>query len=283
MSDPRYIALTGVPRSGTTLCCHLLGQATNTVALFEPMEVHKLPVDDRAAALDAVENFFDLSRQSLLAEGRAWSQQVGGAVPDNPIANRRDGTGLRRKEATRGEILVDKPLDDRFTLVVKHNAAFAALLPDLGHRFETWAVVRNPLAVLASWHSVDLPVSRGRLPAGERLDSALAASLQATPDLVARQLLILDWFFTKFSESLPAGRVLAYERVVSSGGALLGEALGVALPARGLEARNASPLYDPAQARTLADRLLSQGGAWRSFYPEAEVEALARLLEGGGG
>lgn len=279
MRSPRYIALTGVPRSGTTLCCHLLGQAANAIALFEPMEVHRLPVDDRRAALDAVEDFFELSRRSLLSERRAWSQQVDGAVPDNPIANRRDGSGRRQKEATRGEIRVDKPLDAGFTLVVKHNAAFAALLPELGLRFETWAVVRNPLAVLASWQSVDLPVSRGRLPAGERLDPVLAEALQATADVTARQLLILDWFFARFSASLPAGRVLAYEDVVATGGGLLGEALGVELEATRLEARNASPLYDPARARMLADRLLTRDGAWRRFYSEADVEGLARRLQ----
>ena len=39
----RQLALTGVPRSGTTLCCRLLGMARGTVALFEPMDVAWLP------------------------------------------------------------------------------------------------------------------------------------------------------------------------------------------------------------------------------------------------
>ena len=45
----RNLLLTGVPRSGTTLCCHLLGQASDTVALFEPMHVMDLPTEQTAA------------------------------------------------------------------------------------------------------------------------------------------------------------------------------------------------------------------------------------------
>ena len=52
----RQLALTGVPRSGTTLCCRLLGMARGTVALVEPMDVAGLP-RGREPALAAIEVF----------------------------------------------------------------------------------------------------------------------------------------------------------------------------------------------------------------------------------
>lgn len=268
------LALTGLPRSGTTLCCQLLGQAPDTVALFEPMNVGALPVDDRVAAVGQVARFFDESRRSLVMEGRGLSQQVGGAVPDNPMTDQRNRAGLRMRAATLGEIRVDKPLTAGFTLVVKHNAAFTALLPELAARFDTFAVVRNPLAVLASWNSVDLPVSRGRVPAGERLDPVLAARLHGEPDRGRRQLAILDWFCGRFARLLPPERIIRYEQVVQSGGAALAAASGVPVPPAELRARNASRNYDPALCAELARQLRDDPGAWRHFY---DIEAVDRL------
>lgn len=269
----RDIALTGVPRSGTTLCCSLLGQAADTVALFEPMDVAALP-PARMSALAQVQDFFAHTRGSLLAEGIAWSRQVDGEVPDNPFASEIGADGRRRHRAEPGLIRPGKVLSERFTLVVKHNAAFTGLLPELAGVFDTWAVVRNPLAVLASWHSVDLPVTRGRLPAGELFDPALAAELDAEDDVVSRQLRILDWLFSRYLAHLPAGRVLPYESVVASAGRVLSEAIGVDVPPSALQERNASRLYDPRLCERLASRLLADHGAWRGCYDDGDVERL---------
>lgn len=276
----RDIVLTGVPRSGTTLCCQLVGRAADTVALFEPMEVDTLP-QARIAAVAAIAGFFEASRDSLRDEGWAWSQQVGGTVPDNPFGEGLQPDGSRRREAERGRIAAGKPLTQRFTLAIKHNAAFAALLPELSLRFEAVAFVRNPMAVLASWQSVDLPVSRGRLPAGERLDPALAARLDAEPDATARQLAIVDWFFSRYAEHLPSERVLAYEDVVAGDGAALGAALGLALPRTPLRGRNANRMYRRDACAKLAERLLRDRGAWRRWYGDRDVEAVMRQLDGG--
>ena len=59
----------------------------------------------------------------------------------------------------------DRHLTPGFDLVVKHNALFTALLPDLLSAFPVYGIVRNPLAVLASWNAVNLPVKQGRIPA----------------------------------------------------------------------------------------------------------------------
>ena len=198
----RDLILTGVPRAGTTLCCDLLGRADDTVALVEPMPVQQLPLQ-HAAAVDAVRAFFAASRCSVLQRGAAIGQQVDGKSVDNFFDGERGAHGRRVRKVQLGEVRIDKPLAADFTLVIKHNAAFAALLPTLVQSFACLAVVRNPLAVLASWNSVDLPVAQGRLPAGERLEPALAEALDARPALLERQPLLLDWLFTRFSQCLP--------------------------------------------------------------------------------
>ena len=171
---PRTWLLSGVPRSGTSLCCRLAGELPDTVALSEPIRRKAVGgMETPRGACLRIGEFAEQARARLLTERRAPTVQVEGRLDDNRSASRYTDSGLRRLRAEWGEIAIDKPLSTRFALLIKHNALFAALLPHLVESFSCLALVRNPLAVLASWQTVDLPVSRGRIPAGEELDPAL--------------------------------------------------------------------------------------------------------------
>ncbi|TCZ86195.1 hypothetical protein [Lysobacter sp. N42] len=251
------------------------------MSLFEPIEVMRLPADNPPAAVSEVEAFFRSARASLLATGRAPSKQRSGHVPDNPFGAR-GSDGRRELLAEPGWIRVDAP-PPGFALIVKHNAAFTALLRWLQARFEAFAIVRNPAAVLASWHSVELPVAQGRVPAGEHFDPLLRARLEREPDCLRRQLIVLDWFFSAFSRHLDPSHVIRYEDVVATRGAALVDRTGLvpgALPA--LDNRNANPLYAHSQGRLAEalDALAASQGAWQAWYPREAVEtACDRLRE----
>lgn len=273
----RNLILTGVPRGGTTLCCHLLNQATDTVALFEPIPVPDLPVG--AAALDYLHDYFARSRARLLADGEADSyRDAAGRIPDNPALDRPGQP--RGWQVEHGTLHVDKPLSPGFTLAIKHNASFTALLPALAGAFAVVAIVRHPLAVLASWNSLALPVGDGHAPAAERQDAALAAALAARPDRHDRQLHLLDWFFRRYRDALPAARVLRYEDLVAGDGQPLFAATGVVAPAplAALTERNANPAYRDQALGALAARLLATDGAWWHWYPRDSVPALLARL-----
>lgn len=268
----RNIILTGVPRGGTTLGCHLLHSCVDTIALVEPMDVTRLPLAP-AAALDHIDAFFSATRSRVLSDGAAPSMHIQGQVPDNPFGDATDSAGRRTLLLDHGDIAV-RPPGPGFTLVVKHNAVFAALLPGLAHRFETYAIVRNPLSVLASWNTVDLPVAHGRLPAGERLDPDLARRLDADSDTLSRQITILRWFFARFRTFLAFDRVLRYEDIVTSQGHKLRQAVGLIAESRpALETRNASALYRRVDAAGLADVLRNTADpAWSPWYQDCDIE-----------
>jgi hypothetical protein len=269
MSD---IVLTGIPRGGTTLACRLLGGCRDTVALFEPIDIALIPAHQPDAAARYVEAYFASARRELREHGWTRSKVVDGKLPDNPYSPPEPDTGVRRLQASEGSLHADVGADRAFTLVIKHNAAFTALLPFLQRRFVTVALVRNPLAALASWHSLDLPVSAGRLPAGERFDPALAARLLEGTDLVSRQLRILDWFFSRYADLGP-DRVVAYEDLVATQGRALFDVAGlepVAAPAS-LQDRNLFPACRRAIIPELARRLLAARGAWERWYPSAAI------------
>ncbi len=270
------VLISGTPRSGTTLTCHLLNKLPDTVALHEPMNVKafaSLAGHDQIA--DAVERFCGEQRQSILSRGVAISKQAGGKVPDNPIETTRSTERLRRSVVSRGEIVVAKPLSPAFSLVIKHNASFAAALGALVRRFPVYAVIRNPLATLASWTTVAIPVQLGGAPAAERIDAKLKERLATFTDDLDRQIFLLGWYHEQYHRYLPAGSIIPYESIVDSGG----KALSVVRPEAAaldepLASQNASTLYDYPTMVRIGERLLRSEGAQWTSYSKASVEHL---------
>ena len=270
--------LTGLPRSGSSLCCRLAGEAPDTVALTEPIGEGLMDLADPNAAAARIEGFAREARARILREGLAPSLQVDGALVDDLVSTT-PTAGLRQARSRREDLRIVGPLSQGFRLVIKHNALFAALLGRLGRRFPCIGLVRNPVAVLASWRSVNLAVHEGRLPVGERLDPRLARALAAEPGVLARQVIIVDWFFQQFTAHLPARRIVRYEDVVATGGGALHRALGAAAPGDAtLASRNANPLYDGAGITDVLAALKAGRRAWAGFYGMEDCERLAADL-----
>ena len=271
--------LTGIPRSGSSLACRLAGELPDVVALSEPMaraEFAGLRTSREACA--RIEHFAVRTRRLIGRSRRAPSLQVDGRLDDNVVVDDTDG-GLRRRQAEHGEIVIQKPLSDRFTLVIKHNALFAALLPQLVASFACVALVRNPLVTLASWQTVALPVNRGRIPAGEQFDDDLHTELQHKSSVLERQLIVLNWFFSNYSDHLPDERILRYEDLIESGGGTLFRVLGhFAAPRHTLTSRNDHGVYRETGLARLLAALLDAGGAWARFYSPASCKAAAERL-----
>ena len=301
----RDVAIAGIPRSGSTLACHLLNRIPDAVALHEPFSLSGLrpwpgaPIDDESA-LAGIADFFALARASLRERGEVLSKHADGEVPDNPIGS--DGGGsaslrtlarrfarrwsqgqeLRRGRVVRGIVRVRKPLSKDFLLCVKHLSIFTGLLHRLVDRYPCFATVRNPVAVLGSWNSVEFAVSDGRSRAAERLDPALRRHLDRCADRGSRQIRLLDWYFERIARSLPRERVIRYEEVIETGGGVLASIAGTApAVARALESRNRSADYDAGLVLGLGERLLASPGAWSAFYPPETVERLLGEFEAG--
>jgi hypothetical protein len=273
---PGNVILTGVPRSGTTLTCHLLNKVPNTIALHEPMQVEglaDLPGFDAAA--DAIQAFFASSRASLLARRTAISKHAGGRVPDDQFETAPADRVVRRRIGTKGEITFAKDLDADFTLVIKHPAAFTAMIGTLHQRFPMFALIRNPLSVLGSWNSVDTDLRLARDTVAERFDPELRAALAPLEDTVDRQLRLLSWFFDRYHRLLPLAQIIRYEDLVASRGTALSRIVPAAAGLdEALETKNRNTAYDPRVLRKLADRLLASDGGYWHFYTRDSVRRI---------
>lgn len=271
--------LTGIPRSGSSLACRLAGELPDFVALSEPMARAEFAgLATPTEALATIMRFDRLTRGRIATRRRARTVHVDGRLADN-VVDAEAVDGLRRRQAAQAEVDIDKPLSEGFALLIKHNALFAALLPQLVPSFRCVGLVRNPLAVLASWQTVDLPVNRGRIPAGEQFDPGLRACLDQDPDTLARQLTVLNWFFAQYGDGLAAGQILRYEELVASGGKALFRMLGHphAAPVP-LASRNDHAVYRDADIHRLLEALLDRSGAWTRFYSRTDCEAVAKRL-----
>ena len=94
---PRTWVLSGIPRSGTSLCCRLAGELADTVALSEPIRRKEFGgMDTPRGAVARIGDFTKETRARILGEGRAPSVQVGGRLDDNRVDLPQGGSGLRR-------------------------------------------------------------------------------------------------------------------------------------------------------------------------------------------
>jgi hypothetical protein len=278
----RNVLITGTPRSGTTLLCALLNKLPDTVALHEPMNVWEFPESrDASAIADKIDKFCDETRASLREKGFAMSKHVGGEIPDNVAADKVNASGTRLRQTEHGPVYIDKPLTENFTLAIKHPVAFSALLETLTHRFDCFAIIRNPLSTLASWNSLAwLNVGKGHAPIGEKLDVDLARELADEPDVIERQIKILEWFYFRFRRFLPGRALIKYEDLVASGGHELARFFpGASGLQENLSSKNVNKFYDRDLMLDLGRRLLRREGIIWDFYSRRDVEDLLAKVE----
>jgi hypothetical protein len=281
----RNIVLTGPGRSGTTLTCFLLNKLPDTVALSEPISPGRYAdrMPDHEAVADGIEEYYRDMRKMALNKGLVVSKHSGGMVPDNSKGMK---DGVRQRIVDKGKISVGKDLRPDFYLAIKQPGMFTALLPTLAKRFPSFAIVRNPLAIMLSTSTLQKP-NNGRRKSrsakvtydpqlGERLDE----NKKGGADKIGQRLLRLHYTFEQYQQSLPESHVIRYEDICSS----RGKALEVIVPSAGqldepLENKNLNPLYPRDKVFRFGERLLESEGAYWNFYSREDVEEIMNGLK----
>lgn len=279
----RNIVLTGPGRSGTTLTCYLLNKLPDAVALSEPISPGKYAdrMPDHEAVVDGIEEYYRDMRKMALVEGLVISKHSGGMVPDNSKGMK---DGVRQRIVDKGKISVGKDLRTDFYLAIKQPGMFTALLPTLAERFSCFAIVRNPLAIMASTSTLQQPNKRRKNPSAKRrydpkLGSRLEKNKREGADKIGQRLLRLHYAFERYQQVLPETHILRYEDICST----RGKALKVIVPsAEGLdeplENKNLNPLYPRDKVFRFGERLLESEGAYWNFYSREDVEEIMNGL-----
>lgn len=267
----RNIILTGIPRSGTTLTCSLLNKVANTLALIEPLDMPAFNVCVNSSQRYAFLEQYFLQLREDIANSNAISLLDIAGDGTNTFQYNEQGA---RKTQIKGHNSqrITKALDENFTLLIKHPNIFTALLGELKIHWDCYALVRNPLSVLASWESLAHPLSSGHAPMAELHDSQLRQCLAQTSDKLTRQLMLINWYFTTYLRELTLEQILRYEDIVSSAGAALGAILPYAHFNEPLQSYNRRTVYNSAYMAQMAEMLIAnKDGAWRHFYSEQDL------------
>lgn len=276
------ILLTGIPRSGSTLSCKILNHYENTLALLEPMNPNHIDADEGKyeAVLNIAKFGFD-SRKKVLDTGFVLTRHKQKVMLSNFMSNSSE-IKLRESIVDLGEVKIDKILNNDFTLIIKQNAFFTSILDELIFYFPSYSIIRNPLAVLASWSTVDLPIHRGHIPAGEKFDELLKETLNITETVLDRQIIILNWFFEKFDDYIPKDNIIKYEDIIDSNGNIFSDLsyngkLEVELDI--LENKNWNPLYKNVDIDRLYIKLLNSTGIFWKYYSYDEITSVYKEMK----
>ncbi len=271
----RNVILTGIPRSGTTLCCKILLEVENQIALNEPIAAHHFK--SKLTPEKVVKNAFATYRKQLLKNQAVPIRTKAGKITDNAYST---DNKTRKKVLERTLVEFDKNLNSDFTLILKHCAEFTLILDKLVKNYECFAIVRNPLSVLASWHSVDVPVSEGRVYKSEILNSDFHIQLERIKSLKDKQIFILNWYFSQFT-MLPTQNIIKYEDIIASQGTELSIISGKDTFSKDtLSNHNKNSLYNKkAMASYLQMLLTCSEGAFLDFYSIEEIERFAIQID----
>jgi hypothetical protein len=272
----RNAIITGLPRSGTTLICHLLNKLDNIVALHEPLDVSVLDGADREKVKTIIDRFFVDQRALIQHLGIATSKSQAGHVPSNHLIDAGDRNG-RISVIDSRSIKVSNITCSDFSVYIKHPAIFTAMLPILEELYPCYINIRNPLAVLLSWRATSLQVSHGRAPAAEMIDQELKLRLDLANNTLERQFILLDFFYNQYSNQ-NSSIIVRYEDVVATGGrALCALDLNAQCLNEGLSSQNHLYVEKDPDTRNIAKQLLASPNACWNFYSPNEVAKLANL------
>ena len=169
-----------------------------------------------------MERYFRRARRNLESKGVVFSKHVSGTLSGATFGTP-NAEGVRKPVLQKGEIAVDKELGPDFFLFIKHPALFTALLSTRVRRLPCYALVRNPLSVLASRSSLGRDGPAGILPKVLRMyDEELKREIACmTGDIIEARLRTLSWACERYGRYLPKDNIPRYEDIAGSRGKAL--------------------------------------------------------------
>ena len=277
-SKPDLI-ITGVPFSGATLVRGLLNRLPDVVAIDAPETWNDLLdiQDPDLQCRSVVERFAEIRHALAHRHGHAATNRRSGLF-SRLVPHRQHESPILHEAGLEEAFKTKKHLPPEFTVAVTSRYLIACSLATMAHRFRCCAVVRNPLAVLSEWRVRGGPLRQGREPRIEKLDPGLTTKLQAATNDLERRIILLDWYFGRFSKSSTSMIVQRYEDVVASNGGSLATVLTSAgaipgLPGSPLRDGNADVREDRDIAKKELEALVGdrEHACW-AFYRPTEVE-----------
>jgi len=209
----KTVLITGIPRSGTSLLIKLLSEQHNTVCFSEPKWLKEIRHDKQSCeefSKKLEEKIFNIRNEIKRGNPIELTTKKGSnKLPDNYYIK-----GANKIVNVKETRLVHVEHSKDLIVCVKSNTLFTVCLQQLIDKrpWKIISVVRNPLYVLLSWRSLDIPISKGLIKIGE-IYSREIREIVKEKNLLIRQVKILDWFYKTYF--LYNKNTLKYEELVN--------------------------------------------------------------------
>lgn len=276
MNSNNFILFGGIPRSGTTLTCHLFNQCPNSHALVESMDIAalvKLPTAEERK--DFIYRYMSDSYAKIKAKEPISINAIDGQNTNTFSENTAETNEKRQNKIVKKQpTVITRHLNDNFKLILKHPNAFIALLPELQKTFTIFAQIRNPLSILASWNSIAHPLNKGYAPMAEAVDNQLKSRLARVANDLDRQIALLDWYYTVIYNSLAPDKIIKYEDIIATNGDVLSQIVQQPCSSKtALDNRNSNILYNREYMKDAFTKLLNltHHACWK-FYSVADIK-----------
>ncbi len=280
----RSLIVTGMPRGGTTLLGSMINRLENAYCLSEPMAIEDHLQQSASADefLRRTRFYFSEQRERIITTGRCLNRVDKDGKPVTNYFKRTEEKSVEHIFQEVEEVVCVR--DENFLLAVKHNAHFLSILPLISSAsdFSVLAILRHPIPTILSWRSLNLPISRGRLPSGEKFWPELSELAQSDRDLLLKQVLIYELLASRLVEFRRHIHLLCYESLV-----LNPEQLCLLLGQRfkdagSFESRNKNKEYNWDEVQKIKALLKTWAPVTLRFYPDLDdLESLIALTWSG--
>ena len=267
----KNILLTGIPRSGTSLLLSLLNKEQH-LCFSEPPWLKNLKIaSDNAKELTInlkhkIETLRKDIKQNQAIE-MVFKKNTS-QIPDNYFS--RENSGIKNTRETRSVVLPKDQANAAF--IIKANALFTANIEALNasNEWSLIAIIRNPVAVLMSWRSVNIASSKGRVKTVEKYSEELQFIGRQEP-LLKRQVLLLNWYFKQF-QKLDAKQVIYYEQLIKDPQKQIFKSFDTELSENiKLHSKNQRPEYNQNEREVILESIEKYGSYIKEFYPDYSV------------
>ena len=111
---------------------------------------------------------------------------------------------------------VREGLSKDFTLAIKHNGPYRAVLPELiaTKQFKIIAIIRHPLPVISSWRRLQLPISRGEMPNAKAYWRELHTLIDSKMALLEKQIRLYDIMLERIFAYAAHITIIRYESLI---------------------------------------------------------------------
>ncbi len=252
------VILLGAPRSGTSFLTSLLHNPPDFICLSEPRQIDVLTQESISPGefVARLVAFITKTRENILCgipiENRI-DPHTGTLTENYAVRHEQNADGWVVGSGFEWKMQTLPIPTSRFQLLLKRNAPLVAVIEFLVEcdDLTVFGMLRDPVSTILSWRSLDLPISRGYLHSAERISSELRALVQE-PDLLLRQVKILNWIFGRVMTYLPAYAILCYEDLMDDpGNAVAATGLRLLGKVPQLESRNSSAYYDHSEVNRI--------------------------------